>query len=139
MKMSVIEFNGEVFTKTKMSGSPLVSIILPFLNAEKFIQETIESVLAQTYKTWELLLVDDSSTDASTNIAHRIAQQYPQKVRYLEHPGHQNRGLSTSRNLVLCQPEFDESDTISYTRLWPFGNGALVDQARAGWCCAEIR
>jgi cellulose synthase/poly-beta-1,6-N-acetylglucosamine synthase-like glycosyltransferase len=51
MKMSVIEFNGEVFTKTKMSGSPLVSIILPFLNAEKFIQETIESVLAQTYNS----------------------------------------------------------------------------------------
>jgi glycosyltransferase involved in cell wall biosynthesis len=82
-----------------MSDNPLVSVVIAFLNAEKFMQEAIESVFAQTYDTWELLLVDDGSTDASTEMARRYTRQYPEKVRYLEHAGHQNRGLSASRNL----------------------------------------
>lgn len=81
-----------------MSSKPLVSGIIIFLNAEKFIQEAIESVFAQTYDNWELLLVDDGSTDSSTAIARRYAEQYPEKVRYLEHEGHQNLGMSASRN-----------------------------------------
>ena len=40
-----------------MSNKPLVSVIIPFLNTEEFIQEAIESVFAQTYDNWELLLV----------------------------------------------------------------------------------
>jgi glycosyltransferase involved in cell wall biosynthesis len=82
-----------------MSSKPLVSSIISFLNEERFIQEAIESVFAQTYDNWELLLVDDGSTDASTRIALQYAERHPSKVRYLEHPGHQNRGVSVSRNL----------------------------------------
>jgi glycosyltransferase involved in cell wall biosynthesis len=77
----------------------LVSVVIPFLNAEAFMQETIESVFTQTYDNWELLLVDDGSIDASTEMARRYAQQYPEKVRYFAHQGHQNRGTSASRNL----------------------------------------
>lgn len=82
-----------------MSDKPLVSVVMIFLNVETFIQEAIASVFSQTYAHWELLLVDDGSTDASTRIALRYANQYPAKVRYLEHQGHQNRGMSASRNL----------------------------------------
>ncbi len=84
-----------------MNSKPLVSAIVIFLNAEKFIQEAIESVFAQTYDHWELLLVDDGSTDSSTAIARRYATQHPEKVRYLEHDGHQNRGMSATRNLGI--------------------------------------
>jgi glycosyltransferase involved in cell wall biosynthesis len=84
-----------------MSINQLVSCIIIFFNAEKFFEEAIESVLAQTYKDWELLLADDGSTDSSTAIAQRYAQQYPEKVRYLEHEGHQNRGMSATRNLGI--------------------------------------
>jgi len=84
-------------------GSPLVSAIINFLNAEQFIEEAIESVLSQTYRGWELLLVDDGSSDGSTTIARRYAQEYPGQVRYLEHPGHANRGKSASRNLGIRQ------------------------------------
>jgi glycosyltransferase involved in cell wall biosynthesis len=80
---------------------PLVSVIMIFLNAENFIQEAIESVLAQRYPNWELLLVDDGSMDASSTIAQSYAQQYPDKIRYLEHEDHQNRGMSASRNLGI--------------------------------------
>lgn len=84
-----------------MSTKPLVSGIIIFLNVEQFIQEAIESVFAQTYQHWELLLVDDGSTDNSTAIAQQYAKQYPQKVRYLHHANHQNRGMSATRNLGI--------------------------------------
>jgi glycosyltransferase involved in cell wall biosynthesis len=83
--------------------SPLVSVIMIFLNAEKFIQEAIESILSQTYLNWELILVDDGSTDASTEIARQYAQQYLDKIRYVQHANHQNRGMSASRNLGIRQ------------------------------------
>lgn len=82
-------------------NNSLVSIIVIFLNTEKFIQEAIESVISQTYENWELLLVDDGSTDSSTAIAREFADRYPDKILYLEHENHQNRGKSTSRNLGI--------------------------------------
>jgi glycosyltransferase involved in cell wall biosynthesis len=84
-----------------MNRKPLVSVIVSFLNAERFIKETIESVLAQTYEYWELLLVDDGSDDGSTSIARRYAELYPGKIHYLEHEGHQNHGVCVSRNLGI--------------------------------------
>ena len=69
-----------------MSGSPRVSIVTPFLDAARFIEEAIESVVAQTYASWELLLVDDGSSDGSTEIAMRYAAACPSKIRYLSHP-----------------------------------------------------
>lgn len=84
-----------------MSDNPLVSGIIIFLNGEEFFEEAIQSVFAQTYENWELLLVDDGSTDRSTEIAKRYAEKYPSKVRYLEHEGHQNKGMSATRNLGI--------------------------------------
>jgi glycosyltransferase involved in cell wall biosynthesis len=82
-----------------MNKNPLVSVIIIFLNEEEFIEEAIESVIAQTYNQWELLLVDDGSNDKSTEIACRYIEKYPKTVRYLHHDGHENRGMSASRNL----------------------------------------
>lgn len=82
-----------------MIKQPLVSVIIPFLNAERFIEEAIESVLAQTYKNWELLLVDDGSDDKSTKIALDYAKKCHGKVFYFEHDRHHNIGTSASRNL----------------------------------------
>lgn len=76
----------------------LVSIIVPIYNAERFLRETVESVFAQTYPQWELLLIDDGSTDHSPEIARAYASQYPGRVFYLEHPGHRNLGLPATRN-----------------------------------------
>ena len=73
-----------------MSNEPLNSVIMPFLNAEQFIQEAIESELGQMYENWALFLVDDGSTDSSVQAALEYAGQYPQEVRYLKHFGYQN-------------------------------------------------
>jgi glycosyltransferase involved in cell wall biosynthesis len=84
-----------------MATKPLVSVITIFLNAEKFIHESIGSVFAQTYQNWELLLVDDGSTDTSSEIARRFAEQHSEKVRYFEHDGHKNRGTAGSINELI--------------------------------------
>jgi glycosyltransferase involved in cell wall biosynthesis len=78
-----------------------VSVITPFFNAERFLEETIESVFAQTYPHWELLLIDDGATDGSTALARCYAEKFPGQVCYLEHEGHQNLGKSTSRNVGI--------------------------------------
>src|SRR5919198_1004258 len=105
---SVSSLTSVQMRRSEINDGPLVSAIIIFLNAERFIQEAIESVFAQTYDAWELLLVDDGSTDGSTAIARRYAEQHPGKVRYLEHNGHQNRGKSASRNLAIrnCTGEY---------------------------------
>src|SRR5690348_3334121 len=86
-----------------MSESPLVSVIIIFWNAEPFLAEAVASVVAQSYPDWELLLVDDGSTDGSTALAQQIVVRDPQRMRYLEHPGHANRGMSATRNLGIAQ------------------------------------
>jgi glycosyltransferase involved in cell wall biosynthesis len=79
---------------------PLVSVVIIFLNMDTgFFQEAIESVLGQTYDNWELFLVDDGSTDGSRDLALRYAKERPDKIRYLDHDGHENRGMSATRNL----------------------------------------
>ena len=82
-----------------MTAAPLISVIMPFLNVENFIQQAIESVLSQTESNWELLLIDDGSTDGSTEIAHAYASRHRGRIRYLQHQGHRNLGASASRNL----------------------------------------
>ena len=84
-----------------MNQQPLVSIVLIFLNEKRFLNEAVQSVLAQTFDDWELLFVDDGSSDGSSAIARRYAEQMPEKVRCFEHPGHANRGMSASRNLGI--------------------------------------
>jgi glycosyltransferase involved in cell wall biosynthesis len=76
-----------------------VSVVVIFRDAAPFIDEAIQSVMAQTYTDWELLLVDDGSADGSTVQALNWANRYPERMRYLEHTGHANRGMSASRNL----------------------------------------
>jgi glycosyltransferase involved in cell wall biosynthesis len=82
-----------------MASPPRVSVIVIFLDAQEFLAEAVESVFAQAYESWELLLVDDGSTDGSAVIARRYADAHPQQVRYLCHPGHANLGMSAARNL----------------------------------------
>ena len=85
-----------------MNDDPGVSTIIIFLDTEAYLEEAIKSVLNQTCTDLELILVDDGSRDGSTTIAQSYADQYPNKVRYLEHPAHQNCGKGASRNLGIA-------------------------------------
>lgn len=82
---------------------PLVSIIMAVYNGEAFLSDTIASVLAQDYRNWEYWIVDDGSTDRTTSLLLEAVRAHPDRIHYLEHPAHQNRGLCTSRNLALSR------------------------------------
>ncbi len=72
---------------------PSVSVIIAFLNEENYLEEAVLSVMQQEYNNWELILVDDGSSDSSTAIAKSFAKQDANKIFYLEHAGHINKGL----------------------------------------------
>ncbi len=101
-----------------MSSKPLVSGIIIFRNTQKFIEEAIQSVFVQTYDNWELLLVDDGSTDGSREIAQSYAIKYPEKVRYLEHENHQNLGVSAARNLGVARAKGDYIAFLGADAVW---------------------
>ncbi|WP_448266966.1 glycosyltransferase family 2 protein [Nostoc sp. DSM 114159] len=124
-----------------MKNQPLISCIIIFLNAgNQFFIEAIESIFAQTYDNWELLLVDDGSTDESTKIALQYAKKYPEKVRYLEHESHQNRGMSAARNLGIRHAQgeyiaFLDSDDVWLPRKLERQAAILESQPEAAMVC----
>ena len=75
--------------------NPLVSIITPNFNSEKYISETIESVLQQTYKNWELIIVDDFSTDTSVTLIKEF-QEKDQRIKLVKLS--KNSGPAVARN-----------------------------------------
>ena len=98
--------------------NPLVSIVIIFLNEERYLEEAIESIFAQSYDSWELLLVDDGSSDRSTDIALRCAERFPNRVQYVEHEQHANRGMSASRNLGLRHARGDYLALLDADDVW---------------------
>lgn len=95
---------------------PLVSIITPMYNAEKYIKDTIQCVLAQGYNHWEMLIVDDCSSDKCLNIANEYAaKDYRIKVIALD----KNNGVANARNEAIKKAQgkyiaFLDSDDLWY-------------------------
>ena len=77
-------------------SNDLVSIIMPSYNTGGYIKNSIESVLAQTYENWELIIVDDCSTDDTDSI---VGQFSDKRIRYLKNK--KNSGAAISRNYAL--------------------------------------
>lgn len=117
--------------------TPRVSAIIIFLNEARFLAEAIESVLAQTFPDWELLLVDDGSSDGSSDIARDYAARHSDRIRYLAHEGHANRGMSASRNLGLDHARgryvgFLDGDDVWTARKLEEQTAVLDSQPRVG-------
>ena len=83
-----------------MTSPPSVSIITPCYNGEKFLRETLDCVLGQTYPAAEVIVIDDGSTDASA----RIAESYGPPVRVIVQ---QNQGESVARNKGISEASCD--------------------------------
>jgi glycosyltransferase involved in cell wall biosynthesis len=98
--------------------SPLVSVIIPFYNEETFLAEAVESVLQQTYTHWELLLVDDGSTNRAVQIAKEFSQRHPGKIFYIEHEGRANKGAAASRNAGLRQAKGELIAFLDADDIW---------------------
>lgn len=116
----------------------LVSVIMPSYNTGRFIAESIGSVLAQTYTNWELLIVDDASTDNTDEVVQRVIQSvankvcHPersasvvegssteepyQRIRYIKND--RNRGAAYSRNLALREANGEWIAFLDSDDLW---------------------
>ncbi|NJP08247.1 MAG: glycosyltransferase family 2 protein [Leptolyngbyaceae cyanobacterium RU_5_1] len=96
------------------SQSPLVSVVIPAYNAEDFIERTLRSVLAQTYRNIEVLVVDDGSTDRTAAIVRRIANQ-DSRVRLLQQV---NIGVAAARNLAIQHASGEFIAPIDADDIW---------------------
>ena len=98
---------------------PFFSVILPMFNSEKYVEETLKSIIHQTFTDWELILVDDGSTDNSMRIAREVCRN-DSRVRFVSK---KNGGLSDARNFGVDKVSgnyilFVDSDDILNTDLF---------------------
>lgn len=90
-----------------MKITPSISIVIPAYNSAKFLPEVIQSVLKQTYQNWELLVIDDGSTDNTATLVNNYCQQDP-RIRLISK---KNGGVSSARNLGV---ELATSELIAF-------------------------
>lgn len=91
----------------------LVSVIMPSYNTAKYIEASINSVIAQTYENWELIIVDDCSTD---NTAEIIAGIHDDRIRYFRND--KNSGAAISRNKALREAKGEWIAFLDSDDLW---------------------
>lgn len=84
---------------------PKVSVVVAAYNHEKYIRALLESILNQTFKDYELVIIDDGSTDSTADIIEEVAKQYPEKIRFVRQ---QNRGLVKTINTAfkMCKGKY---------------------------------
>ena len=80
--------------------SPKVSLIMPLYNAEKYVEEAIESILSQTYTNFELILIDDISTDSTME---RVLKYKDGRIRIICNSSNQGIAFSRNRGLEMAQ------------------------------------
>ena len=98
-------------------NKPLISVLMTSYNYAGYIREAVDSVIAQAYKNWELIIVDDGSEDNSVEIIKEYEKNYPGQIRLYTHPGNENRNIAESMSLGLQQVKgeyiaFLESDDM---------------------------
>ncbi|MCK4248925.1 MAG: glycosyltransferase family 2 protein, partial [Candidatus Omnitrophica bacterium] len=89
-----------------------VSVIIPVYNSEKFIRETIESVLNQTYYDFEIITVDDGSTDKSADIINSFNDK---RISYVYQ---KNQGISGARNTAISESKGEYIALLDHDDLW---------------------
>lgn len=78
-------------------NKPLVSVLVPVYNTEKYIQECLESIVGQIYRPLQVIIINDGSTDSSEHICKQFADKYP----FVEYCSQTNAGVATTRNRLI--------------------------------------
>lgn len=117
--------------------NPAVSVIVPIYNAELRLRACLDSLLAQTFRDWELILVNDGSTDASLAICSEFQAAEPERIRIFTGPNGgvsvaRNRGLDAARGtwVVFC----DADDVAAQDWLAVLHGNAVRDKADLSFC-----
>ncbi|MBE9164401.1 glycosyltransferase [Tychonema sp. LEGE 06208] len=119
-----------------VNQTPLVSVIIPAYNGDRYIAQAVESVLAQTFTNLEIIVVDDGSTDET----HQVLQPYLDKIRYVYQ---ENRGVAAARNrgiqeakgefiAFLDQDDFFEPDKLA-AQIALFRSSPSLGIVNSGW------
>jgi glycosyltransferase involved in cell wall biosynthesis len=82
-----------------MKPKPKVTVYIPSHNYGRFLRQAVQSVADQIYKDWELIIIDDGSTDETSEIAQSFQRSHPDRIRLIHHPN--KRGLQTSANAAI--------------------------------------
>ncbi|SHK11033.1 Glycosyltransferase involved in cell wall bisynthesis [Hathewaya proteolytica DSM 3090] len=124
-----------------MEDNPIkISVIIPLYNVEKYVKETLLSLISQSFKAFELIIVDDGSTDRSADICENILKESCISYKIIRK---KNQGVSKARNIGVENSSgeyiffLDSDDYISSTALMEFYNKAIEDQAEVVFCGYE--
>ncbi|MFC1517591.1 glycosyltransferase family 2 protein [Candidatus Margulisiibacteriota bacterium] len=95
--------------------NPLISINIPVFNGEKFLEKALQSVLDQTYKDYEIVIIIDGTNDKSEEIIKKYQKLYPEKIRY---QWQKNLGLARTRNNLIKLSKGDYIAILDQDDLW---------------------
>lgn len=119
-------------------SSPFVSIIVPVYNASAFLSKCIDSLLNQTLKETEIILVDDASSDASPQIIKNYRQKHPGKIKALFFENNSRQGAARNAGLRLATGEYvsyvDSDDVIAPYFLQTLHNAAITNPGQIIRC-----
>jgi len=96
---------------------PMVSVIITTYNHEKFIEDSINSVMSQSFKDFEIIVINDGSIDGTANIVERLVNKYPDTIRFVNHKTNQRPKLSGNEGISLARGKYvawNDGDDIWY-------------------------
>ncbi len=123
-----------------MKRKDLISVIVPVYNVEKYLSNCLDSIINQTYKNLEIILIDDGSTDKSSN----ICDKYAKKDRRIKVIHKENGGLSDARNkgLDIASGKFisfvDSDDYINIHMIEDLYNAITINNTKIAMCKIKI-
>ncbi len=94
---------------------PKVDVIIPAYNAERYLAEAIESVLAQTFEDWRIVLVDDGSTDNTAIVLAPYIERLGTRLKVIKQS---NRGLPAARNTAICNSSSEFISLLDADDVW---------------------
>ena len=121
----------------RANGRPLVSVIIPAFNRQRFLVDSIESVLSQTYRNFEIIVVDDGSTDDVESFVRLISRD----IRYFRQPhsgvaAARNRGVAEARGQLIA---FQDSDDLWHPEKLDMQVALLEREKNSGMVCSAKR
>jgi len=119
---------------------PRISVIVPAYNAAAFLRDALESVLRQTYPDWEVVLVDDGSTDGTKEVIEACIPAFNGRLRYIYQ---ENRGCGAARNAAIAASSGEliallDADDIWLEKRLEAGVGVLDNHPKVGLVHAQV-
>jgi glycosyltransferase involved in cell wall biosynthesis len=111
-----------------------VDIILPVYNSKKYILTTINSIIKQNYKYWNLIIVDDCSDDGTYEILAKLKKKYSNNKKIFLYRNSKNKGQAFARNLALNKTRSKSADKRTISECFATSGSSSYESCRQGIC-----